>query len=223
LTGCIPALAAFELLNTPSQPAISTVTISPQPAFIAAGASETFTATTTNANGTPVMWSANSYGVAPGATGTVTQTGNTVTYTAPSTPPIYNPLVAGDPPQGSVILYAVVTPDHATTGVATATFVITAPTVTVGISPTAAGVALGGTVAFSGYAVGNLNGAITWQVNGVTGGSMSYGTITQSGTWPYGGLYTAPAIMPITGPNVTITVISQADPTKTQTAVVTLH
>jgi hypothetical protein len=36
-------------------------------------------------------------------------------------------------------------------------------------------------------------------------------------------LYTAPAAMPMTGNTVTITVISQADPTKTQTAIVTLH
>ena len=53
------------------------------------------------------------------------------------------------------------------------TFFITAPSVTVGLSPATASVALGGTQQFIGYAVGNVNNALTWQVNGVTGGSTS--------------------------------------------------
>ncbi len=99
--------------------------------------------------------------------------------------------------------------------------VITAASVTTGISPLTASVALNGTQQFNGYAVGNTNNGVTWQVNGVTGGSTAAGTITTSST--AGGLYTAPAAMPMTGKTVTITAISQADPTKTASAVVTLR
>jgi hypothetical protein len=97
-------------------------------------------------------------------------------------------------------------------------------TVWVGLSPLTTTVALGGTEQFLGYAVGNTNTALTWQVNGVTGGSAATGTISNTVTADYeGGLYTAPTVMPMTGNTITITMISQADPTNTMTANVTLH
>jgi hypothetical protein len=94
----------------------------------------------------------------------------------------------------------------------------------IGLSPLTTTVALGGTEQFLGYAVGNVSTALTWQVNGVTGGSAATGTISNTVTADYeGGLYTAPTVMPMTGDTVTITMISQADPTKTMTATVTLQ
>ncbi|MFI5097460.1 MAG: hypothetical protein ACHQT6_05745 [Candidatus Acidiferrales bacterium] len=80
------------------------------------------------------------------------------------------------------------------------------------------------TKAFSASVQGNAtNNAVTWQVNGVTGGSATTGIISSAG------LYTAPhAVAPslipansITG-TVTITAISQANATATGTAIVTL-
>src|SRR5213079_342410 len=56
------------------------------------------------------------------------------------------------------------------------------------------------------------NTAVTWQVNGVTGGNATVGTISSSG------LYTAPA-SPAT---VTVTAVSQADTTKSASAQVTI-
>lgn len=204
----------------------ATIAVSPMPASVAAGAGQTFTATTTNAGGAPVTWSLGTTGASsPGAVGTLSATsGDTITYTAPSTPPIYSGTLLLET-QGEVLLTATVTPTNGYLGASTVMqFIITAPTVSVGLSPATASVALGATEQFTGYAVGSINGALTWQVNGVTGGSTSTGTITEPGTYTNGGgLYTAPANMPMTGPTVTITMISQADPTKTQTAVVTLH
>ena len=71
--------------------------------------------------------------------------------------------------------------------------VITAPSVSVTIDPVVTRIIRNGPVYFTGYAVGALNAAVTWQVNGVTGGSTTYGTITQAG------VYTAPAAVPVGG------------------------
>ena len=157
--------------------------------------------------------------------GTLSATGgDTVTYTAPSMPPVYVSAGNNSYEQGFVGL-TVSANTPANNGVAgmkiQIPIVITAPSVTAGISPLAASVALNGTQQFNGYAVGNTNNGLTWQVNGVTGGSTATGTVTTSST--AGGLYTAPVAMLMTGNTVTVTAISQADPTKSASAVVTLH
>jgi hypothetical protein len=143
-----------------------------------------------------------------------------ILYTAPPTPPIYTQTQTGIT-QGTVTLDVTVTPPAGTsTPVSpdTVSFVITAPSVTVALTPAQANVALGGSLQLIGYAVGNVNNALTWQVNGVTGGSMSTtGTINTSG------LYLAPTNMPMSGKTVTISIISQADPTKTASSVITLQ
>ncbi len=65
---------------------------------------------------------------------------------------------------------------------------------------------LGTTTQFSAAVASTSNTAVTWQVNGVTGGSASTGTISASG------LYTAPAVIP-GGAAVTVGAVSQASPT----------
>ncbi len=92
------------------------------------------------------------------------------------------------------------------------------------VSPATASLDPFKTQAFSASVQGNAtNNAVTWQVNGVTGGSATTGIISTAG------LYTAPhAIAAILVPatnapiTVTITAISQANATATGTAVVTL-
>jgi len=85
-------------------------------------------------------------------------------------------------------------------------------------------VPLGGAQQFNGYAIGNLNNALLAKVNGVVGGSVATGTIAPSPVGFYGYYtYTAPATLPMTGSQVTITFVSQADTTKSASAVVTLH
>ena len=195
------------------------ISMTPTVPSLAVGTTQQFTATVTN------YTAAATWNLQPNTVpaGTITQTG---LYTAPSVPPAVNyGGVVGQ--QGAVTVTASVSFPSAAhllfgDSVSTSeTFVVTAPTVTVGFFPSSATVALGGTVKFQPYAVGSLNSAYTLQVNGVTGGSMSYGTIVQDKT--YAGLYTAPTVMPMTGNTVTITVISAADPTKTATATVTLQ
>ena len=62
---------------------------------------------------------------------------------------------------------------------------------------------LGGTAQFSATVTGAASQSVTWQVNGITGGNSSVGTITT------GGLYTAPAVMPAAA-TVSISAVSQA-------------
>jgi uncharacterized protein (DUF1800 family) len=62
---------------------------------------------------------------------------------------------------------------------------------------------LGSTSQFSATVTGTSNTAVNWQVNGVTGGSATTGTITAAG------LYTAPATMP-SSTTITIAAVSQA-------------
>ena len=150
--------------------------------------------------------------------------GDAVTYTAPSTPPVYVSAGNNSYEQGFVGL-TVSASAPVGNGVAGTLIqipiAITAPSVIAGISPLTASVALNGTQQFNGYAVGSSNNGVTWQVNGVTGGSAATGTVTIDSS--AGGVYTAPAAMPMTGNTVTVMAISQADPTKSASAVVTLH
>src|SRR5437016_4923274 len=67
---------------------------------------------------------------------------------------------------------------------------------------------------FTATVLNTSNTAVTWQVSGVTGGNATVGTISSSG------LYTAPAVVPNPA-TVTVTAVSQADPTKSASAQVT--
>ena len=211
-------LAACGGSSTGSLPAGQMISISPQPASVPVNSTVTFTATTAESSSS-VSWA-----IVCGVPGTLSSTtGNTVTYTAPAQSPIYttpcNGLAGGG--DGWVVLKA--TANDFFSSSVQVSFPITG-TVWVGLSPLTTTVALGGTEQFLGYAVGNTNTALTWQVNGVTGGSAATGTISNTVTADYeGGLYTAPTVMPMTGNTITITMISQADPTNTMTANVTLH
>ena len=206
------------------------ISISPQPASVPTNGTVVFTATSAESSG-PVTWSL--YCSPGGSSGFGTfssTTGTTVTYTAPSSPAIIyiggcDGIAGGG--DGEVGVQATLlneANDFLFSNYARVSFPITAPTVTVGLFPVTATVVLGSTEQFNGWAVGNVNNALTWQVNGVTGGSAATGTISNAVTANYeGGLYTAPTVMPMTGDTVTITMISQADPTKTLTAIVTLQ
>jgi hypothetical protein len=143
--------------------------------------------------------------------------GNTCVYTAPATPPIYGSFET----DGTATVRALA----GFTSVDTK-FAITAPSITTGFyTPSSTSVALGSTLLVNAYAVGSVNNALTLQVNGITGGSLSsVGTFVAPAQALYGEyIYTAPATMPMTGSTITLTVISQADPTKSSTLTLTLH
>lgn len=88
--------------------------------------------------------------------------------------------------------------------------------VTVAISPATATVeANGGTQLFAATIGNSLDSTVTWQVNGVTGGNSTTGTVSA------GGLYTAPTSLPSPA-TVTVTAVSHADATKAAAAQVTV-
>ena len=90
------------------------------------------------------------------------------------------------------------------------------PVVSVIITPSSnQSVVLGNTMQFSASVSGSSNTAVTWAVNGASGGSTALGTISNSG------LYTAPADLP-TPATVTIAATSQADTTKAASTSVTI-
>ena len=89
------------------------------------------------------------------------------------------------------------------------------PAITVSVSPNSVDVRVGGGQSFKASVTGTSNQAITWQVNGVVGGSTATGTIRSSG------VYTAPTTLP--SPNsVTIRAISAADANASGSSAVTL-
>ena len=89
------------------------------------------------------------------------------------------------------------------------------PPVVISISPTSATVTTGGTQQFTATLQNTSNTAVTWHVNGVTGGNTTTGTISSSG------LYTGPGTLPNPA-TVTVTAISQADPSKSASAQMTI-
>jgi len=88
--------------------------------------------------------------------------------------------------------------------------------VTITISPTTANVATLQNLQFTSTVTNATNSAVTWQVNGVTGGDS-----TTVGSIDTGGLYTAPATVPNPS-SITITAISAQNTGKQATATITV-
>jgi len=89
--------------------------------------------------------------------------------------------------------------------------------VTVSVSPTRGSLQAGSgtTQSFTATVGDTLNAQVTWQVNAMTGGNATVGTISTAG------VYTAPAAVPSPA-NVTVTAISVADSTRSASATVTI-
>jgi hypothetical protein len=214
LIGCF-GISSFNDRNV-------TVAIQPEIKSIPVNSSQVFMTVTKNAPNVP-LWSINrSYksGLStPGGTFVSTNAEPaSATYTAPATPPIYTDAqVSAGNIQGSVILAAGVSIDQNAFDqtFATDTFAILGP-LSVGISPSTVSVQVSHSQQFKAYVVGTLNTALTWQIQSVTGGGSSYGSISPTG------LYTAPMAVPVTGVSVTVTAVSQADPTISASSVISL-
>ena len=82
--------------------------------------------------------------------------------------------------------------------------------ITLTLTPTSATVVVGQNVAFLAKVTGSTNTAVTWEVNGITGGNSASGTISV-------GVYTAPVQVPNPA-NVIVTALAQADSTKSKSA-----
>jgi Bacterial Ig-like domain (group 2) len=186
--------------NTPplSQPV--TVSVSPSSPSVLLGSTQQFTATVTGSSNTGVTWSVNGVTGGNATIGTISASG---LYTAPVMVPSPNPVTV------------TATSAADSTKSASATVAITAPPLSVTVSPTSATVQTGATQQFTVAVTGTSNTSVTWSVNGVTGGNATIGTISASG------LYTAPVIVPSTNP-VTVKAASTTDSTKSASAIVTV-
>jgi hypothetical protein len=176
-----------------------TITGSPLTVSLTANGTQQFTATVTNATNTAVTWSVNAIVGGNATVGTISTAG---LYKAPAS-------VAA---QTTVTVKAASVADSAKSFSATVT--LTAAMVT--ISPNTTTTLFGGaTRQFTATVANATNTAVTWQVNGVTGGNATTGTISTAG------LYTAPAKVSAQS-TVTVSAVSQADSTKSASAQITL-
>jgi hypothetical protein len=203
------------------------VVIAPQVTSVQAGSTQSFSTTVANAPNLPI-WTINGNIAIPnsatatlvGSFSTPTTDAPTGTYTAPPTPPIYTAAqAAAGQAQGTVTLGAFVhsSESNILSTVATSTsFAIVGP-ISTGLSPATATVRLGTSLQLTAYVVGTLNNGYTLKVNGFSGGGVDVGMISAAG------LYTAPAVMPMSGGTITITAVANADTTKTATATITLQ
>lgn len=191
-----------------SPPPQIVVTIAPTSATVTAGQTKQFTATVTGTTNTAVTWQVN--GVAGGTAtfGTITTTG---LYEAPAQVP--NP--------ATVTVTAV---SQANTAKSASASITVAAQVAVGVIPSAASVEVFTSQQFSATVNGVPSTAVTWQVNGVTGGTSATGTISSSG------LYQAPGAVPTksdgrggtAATTVTVNAVSQANPNASGSAIVTV-
>ena len=227
-----PSPATVQIIATPQAdpskaaavtvaiiPVIS-VSVSPASATVALGASQAFQAMVMGAQDTTVTWDVNGMVGGNATIGTVlnSQTNpDFTTYTAPQTLP------AG----GSVTVRA---RSNASPGLSASAMVTFTASINVALSPPTATLAIGRRQAFNVQVNNTPNQNVTWQVNGIAGGSAAAGQICVAGSNPCqpvlssnGGSvdYLAPAGLPSPNP-VTITATSVADNTKRASASVTI-
>jgi hypothetical protein len=194
----------------PSPPPTSSVTVTPKTVTLSTGATQQFSATISGATSQQVAWKVNGLWGGNATYGRISQDG---VYIAPTTAP-----------PAAVSVTAVSFADLTKTGSATVTVQANSGAhVVIAGGPGPVTVATFGSHAFSATVTGTSNTAVTWQVNGVTGGSATTGTVTSAG------LYYAPHSAPVsTNPNndgrttdVIVTAISQADTTASDSVIVT--
>lgn len=89
------------------------------------------------------------------------------------------------------------------------------PAVTVSVSPAAVTLAPSASQIFKASVTNTSNRTVTWQVNNIPGGNSKLGTVDSFG------VYVAPATEP-SPPTVNVKAVSQADPSRAGTALVTI-
>jgi hypothetical protein len=187
---------------------VVSVSVTPTGVDVVVGTTQQMTATVLDTFNTAVTWS-----LAGGNSGTISSTG---LYTAPATVPT----------PAQITVTAVSKKDPTKSGSATLTITTAAgpPNITVAVSPATASVANFGTQQFLATVTGSANTAVTWQVNGATGGSQTIGFISSTG------FYVAPGNVPTTSngtgdsitTTLTVTAVSQASLVASGSSIVTI-
>jgi len=183
--------------NGNEQPPGITISISPASTTVPVNGTVQFTATVRNAADTAVTWLVNEIQGGDATVGIISSSG---LYTAP----------AVVPSPAEVTVKAVSAADPTKSASATVTI---APRVTV--TPAAVTVPAGGTQQFTVTVEGVSDTAVTWKVDGTTGGNATLGTISSDG------LYSAPLAPPPSGV-VTVAAVPRANPNVAGTAEVTV-
>ncbi len=206
------------------------------PASLAVSATATFVATLTPVAGsnpsTTLAWSLSGNGCSGVACGTLvvvtTQsaggnaTATSATYTAPVTVPVPDSL--------SVTVTPLADPSKVVQRGFTIQGGSTGGGVSVSVSPVAATRAINHRLTLTAQVSGTLNTNVTWNVNGVAGGSGAAGLVCLVGSNPCEPVtsgsvlqveYLAPASAPSPNP-VTVQVVSAADATKSASAQITI-
>jgi serine protease len=122
---------------------------------------------------------------------------------------------AGRQDLAKVVLSPTSATSSAPTSATTAACPTSASAVMVAVCPSTAKVNTGSTQSFTATVVNATDESVTWEVNGVAGGSTVTGTISSSG------VYTAPGTVPSPA-TVTVTAVSVADSSASASAQVTI-
>ncbi|GEM_PF-1319706 len=180
-------------------PSVVTVSILPTTAAVAINGTEQFNATVTGTANQNVTWSVDGNLGGNAAVGTITSTG---LYTAP----------------GAIGAHVVAATSVVATGssaAATVNVLAAPPPPTVSVTPGTASVRVSNQIQMAATISGGGSQTVTWQVNGVNGGTAATGFIDANG------LYTAPAGVP-PGGTVTITAVGVAPPNPSGAATLTI-
>jgi hypothetical protein len=216
----------------PSKKALAAITVTSNftftltgPSSIAAGASASLAATLTpvpNSNPNPaISWSISGTGCSGVSCGTISATGSgaAATYTAPTTIP--------SPPSVTVTATPLAAPLKSAT---IALAITSAPIVTVVLVPNAATLSINDRQTLTAQVQSSSNTGVVWSVNGVAGGNFTLGRVCLAGSNPCQTVtsanagsvdYVAPPAVPSPNP-VTLSAVSQADPTKSAGSAITI-
>jgi hypothetical protein len=193
-----PTKSASAAVTITSGTVIS-ISISPSTVQVGVGGQQQFTATVKGSSNTAVTWTISGTGCAGNICGTVNTSG---LYTAPAAPP--------SPPFFSVKATSVADPSKSASASVTVVAVVT-----VNISPTSVKLAPSASQQFTAQVGGSSNTTVSWSVSGSGCKGLACGKITTAG------LYTAPAIPP-NPPSIVVVATSQADPSKSASAQVSI-
>ncbi|HTZ97239.1 MAG TPA: hypothetical protein VMB18_12625 [Terriglobales bacterium] len=189
--------------------AISGVSVQITPPSITVGTNSitAFTATVNGSGVQAVQWQVNGLTGGAAAIGTIDTSGN---YTAPQFVPI----------PANVTITAIANADNTQSGNASVNITGTQYPATVYMSPTGTAYVQTGTpLQLSAGITGPADTGVVWEVNGVTNGNFTVGTIAPGANGS--AVYTAPTKMP-NPPNVTISAVSHAEPNRFNSVTVAL-
>jgi hypothetical protein len=178
--------------SNPDPPSIKIAPVSPPSVTLNLGASQQFHTSVSGTSNTAIEWQVNGKAGGSSATGTVSTGG---LYTAPAN-------------LSQAATFTVTAVAQADTSQTTSATVKVNPSVggsggiSVAVSPASAAIAVSGTQQFAASVSGSANLAVTWSVDGISGGNSSIGTISATG------FYSAPA----SAGQHTITAASVANP-----------